>query len=188
MIPASTAQSSMWGRPPSRDGRWGSRGWMACHRVSGDEAGLRRSLDSSRFVRFHPRGGAAVNIASAPVKGPQGRQLRSGHISHNEGTPGPWGTKGSVVVMAADSAATRPIYKGRSKVGNCPKCQRPLGWSYRLSAKRSGSSSSDSMRRCAWTTSGCAAWMYPHGPRRTNTATIPAVTAGRMSLSNRSPT
>src|ERR671919_2262434 len=51
--------------------------------------GPRRSLDSSLFVRFHPRGGVAVNIASAPVKGPQGGQQRSGHMYRNERTPGP---------------------------------------------------------------------------------------------------
>ena len=61
----------------------------ATGKVSGGRA--RRSLDSSLFVRFHPRGGVAVNIASAPVKGPQGGQQRSGHMSRNERTPGPCG-------------------------------------------------------------------------------------------------
>src|SRR6266516_5225307 len=53
--------------------------------------GPRRSLDSSRFVPFDQRDAAAVNTASAPARGLQGRQQRSGHMSHNERTPGPWG-------------------------------------------------------------------------------------------------
>src|SRR5215218_7822169 len=39
------------------------------HDVVGLAAGPRRSLDSSRFVRFNQRGGAVVHPASAPVRG-----------------------------------------------------------------------------------------------------------------------
>jgi predicted transposase YbfD/YdcC len=51
--------------------------------------GPRRSLDSSRFVRFTPYGRAAVNTCFCAGQGPQGHQQRSGHMSHNERTPGP---------------------------------------------------------------------------------------------------
>src|SRR4051794_27879370 len=47
-----------------------------------------------------------------------------------------------------------------------------------------GSASRESMR----TAPGGGACRWPHGPRRTCTATIPAASAGSMSLSTRSPT
>jgi hypothetical protein len=38
-------------------------------KLPGTYPGPRRSLDSSRFVRFNQRGGAVVHPASAPVRG-----------------------------------------------------------------------------------------------------------------------
>ena len=53
----------------------------------------------------------------------------------------------------------------------------------------SGSSTSESMRTVVMASaSGPSCWMIPHGPRRMSAVSSPACTAGRMSLSSRSPT
>ena len=51
-----------------------------------------------------------------------------------------------------------------------------------------GSSARPSTTRSASGGSAWPAWIQPHGPRRTNTATMPAAWAGLTSLSSRSPT
>jgi hypothetical protein len=78
------------------------------------------------------------------------------------GTDRSWRTGGGTTLGDRQANHGERVLRGRvaqfaSACTAVPGC--PSAGSYRITVKRPGSSSSDSMRRCAWVTSGCAAWM-----------------------------
>lgn len=97
-------------------------------------------------------------------------------------SPGSTTATGALTRWYGNSPSSRS-----SSCRSCPRVRRFRRFAPHARLSISGSSARESSRRPT-AASGRRAWMTPQGPRRRNTAIIPAAAAGTTSLSRRSPT